>query len=148
MIALTANTIANADALYSSDQIQESLRVYPAIEMILDINKTPVESLFWQDEESNILPTLAQITVDHFCSQEWETATVWGGSIKERFDTLSLKDALGQATCEDLRELELLQRKRRALHHPRSIDEIERDIKNERALRKVIEGLSEYVRPL
>ena len=75
----------------------------------------------------------------------WEQAVKWDGEIRRRFNDLSLRDALGEATREEKSELQLLLQKRRQLLKARSPSEIERDIRNRRALRKIVEGLSEYV---
>ena len=78
-------------------------------------------------------------------SFRWEQAVEWNGEIRRRFDELSLRAALGETTLEEKGELQVLLQKRRQLLETRSSSEIERDIRNRRALRKIVEGLSEYV---
>ena len=81
-------------------------------------------------------------------SNPWEHVKKWQGNIRKRFDELSVKEAIDETTEEELLELELISDRRRMLLTPRTASDIERGIKNERALFKVLEGLSEYVRPI
>ncbi len=90
----------------------------------------------------------ASTTIKIPASNPWEHVKEWRGNIRKRFDELSLKEAIDEATKEELLELELISDRRRMLLTPRAASDIERDIKNERALFKVLEGLSEYVRPI
>jgi len=78
-------------------------------------------------------------------SYKWEHAIKWSGEILQRFNTLSISDALEETTPKEKTELQLLLQKRRQLLQPRSSSEIERDIRNRRAFQKIMEGLSEYV---
>ncbi len=140
--------MADSDSFLPSDQVFGSPNAYPPIERVVDTNETSFVSMLLEQQETTSLQTVFEVPLESIQSQEWERVITWTGSIRERFDSLVLKDALGEATATELNELEQLQRKRRRLHHPRLVLEIERDIMNERALKKVIEGLSEYVRPL
>lgn len=79
---------------------------------------------------------------------QWDHVKRWRGNIRKRFDELSIKEAIDEASEEELLELEVISDRRRMLQTPRSASDIERDIKNERALLKVVEGLAEYVRPI
>ncbi len=134
--------------IYTQDRIriQESQSTRPVIEQVIDPNKIFSTNPDFVLDEFDVTQTTHDIFIQLSSENQWESATEWKGEIRKRFDELSVKDALGEITTEELKEFNLLLHKRRMLHHPRSSKEIEMDIKNSRALRKVMEGLSEYVR--
>lgn len=140
MIATTLEYQMELSATYESTPIQMTHVV--EIQEHTPIKLTFSESLL----DSPCFSESAAIRLPQ--SNQWELAEKWKGDIRKRFDELSIKEAIDEATEEELLELEQIAARRRILLNPRSAVEIEIDIKNERALRKVIQGLSEYVRPI
>ncbi len=134
--------------LYQQYYTGETQSTSPVIEQVISPNEIASRTPRFFLDEFDLIQTTQEIPVPVSPETRWESATQWRGAILERFDELSLKDAICEITSEESRELSLLLHKRRILHHPRSAVEIERDIRNERALRKVMEGLSEYVRAI
>ena len=145
MIAQLTNT-ASADLFLRPENIRESQSTRPVIEQVVDplkiISKVPDFIL----DEDDCIQTTHELFIPLSLESQWESTTEWKGAIQTRFDELSIKESLSDITVEELNEFNLLLHKRRMLHHPRSAEEIVMDIKNDRALRKVMEGLSEYVR--
>lgn len=134
--------------LYHQDYTEKIQSTSPVIEQVVAPNEIASKTPHFFLDEFDLTQTTQEIPIPVSPETRWESETQWKGTILERFDELSLKEAIGEITSEESRELGLLLHKRRILHHPRSAMEIERDIRNERALRKVMEGLSEYVRAI
>ena len=140
------NATTNADVYLPPNYISGLQLSRPVIVQVVDPSeKISSAPIFFKEEFDNTQTTNKSYDspVDGY---SWEDSVKWGGLIRSRFEELSLKDALSESTPDEIEEFNHLLCKRRSLNNPRSMEEIERDIINERALRKVTEGLTEYVR--
>lgn len=138
----------HTDFCISRERDKITQTTQPVLEQVIDLQEDRLEVPFFNLNIFDGVQTSLDNPFELPIGSQWESATKWQGEIKKRFDHLSVKEALGEAATAELEEFHFLMQKRRKLQQPRSTKEIERDIKNERAMRKVLEGLSEYVRAI
>ncbi len=74
-----------------------------------------------------------------------EPASEWTKSMAKRFRELARKEALGTISEAELAELEQLARDRRLLQHPRTVEEVLWETKQQAVTAKLVQALREYV---
>jgi hypothetical protein len=72
--------------------------------------------------------------------------TRWTPKMEQRFSKLVNKNALSSLTPDEQTELRRLQKHRRNLHHPRTVEEIELEYEQREATRRLVEAFQGYVK--